>query len=94
MRPKKFRPTEDARHVFSDAYESVNSFAYTEDESSAVDLYVSIVRNTWLTCAKDEAVCKTLAALTIKCAIFISCGYNFKGYRRIPDVLWRISFGM
>ena len=64
LRQKKFRPTEDARHVFTDAYESVRSFAFTVDEKAAADHYAALMSQTWLVCAKDEAVCKVLACLT------------------------------
>ena len=63
VRQKKFRPTEDARHVFTEAYETLKTFAFTDEEKASLEHYVKLMSQTWLVCAKDEAVCKVLAAL-------------------------------
>ena len=51
--------------MFADALDSVRSFAFTKDEVAAPDHYIYSMSYTWLVCAKDEAVCKVLSALTI-----------------------------
>ena len=61
----KFRPGEDARRVFTDAYASVVSFAYTTDDAVAADHYVALTMQTWLVFDKDEAARMALAPLTI-----------------------------
>ena len=63
LKQRKFKYTEDARHVFADAAQSVESFVFTGEETIAASHYKSLMRQTKLVCAKDEAVCRALSAL-------------------------------
>ena len=63
VRAKKFRPTADARHVFNEGFDSMQSLAHTVEEKLALESYDSSMMHAKFVCDKDEAVCKVLKAL-------------------------------
>ena len=65
LRAKKFRATEDARHVFNEGLQSMQSFTYTGEEKLALESYAASMMHAKFVCAKDEAVCKVLKALSL-----------------------------
>ena len=69
LKQRKFRCAEDARHVFADASQSVMGFVFTGEESIAATHYKGLMRQSKLICAKGEAVCKVLSALSSTCAL-------------------------